>query len=217
MRRLRHRHDFHLAILIVVIGVEGATKEGPVHSCLINKLGLLWLREVHAILRFHAEREPLSVDVAPTLRQDVAWHIWTELVGAVKRPHFFKKHLFVPRVEIVPVRDILLAVDGFNVCHLRFTLIVVHELLIVDVKELRILRRPPELLDDPVFLRVIRIDDEGWQEVSQLNAVMQVVVEVFRRVSIWDVEYLCRLSVSWLVMPPEELDTGEEERQYGQD
>ena len=101
--------------------------------------------------------------------------------------------------------------------NLLLTLFVVHELLIVDVKELRVLRRPPELLEVPVFLRVISIDDEGRQEVSQLNVVMQVVCNVLRRVSVWDVEYLCRLSVSWIELPPEELNRGEEDCQCHQD
>ena len=52
------------------------------------------------------------------------------------------------------------------------TLFVVSELLKVDVKELRVLRRPPVFIGRPVFLCVIRMDDEGWQEVSQLNFVM---------------------------------------------
>ena len=59
---------------------------------------------------------------------------------------------------------------------------------------------------------MIRVDDEGWQEVSQLNAVMQAAREVLGRLSIWDVEIQCRLDVSWSVRPPEELDSGEEER-----
>ena len=44
---------------------------------------------------------------------------------------------------------------------------VVLELLIVDVKDLlRILRRPIVLIGGPVIPLVIRVDDEGWQEVS---------------------------------------------------
>ena len=82
------------------------------------------------------------------------------------------------RVEIVPVLDILLAVDSFNAPQPLITLIVVQELLIVDIKDLRVLRRPPVLFGGPVFLCVIRVDDEGWQEVSQLNAVMQAAREV---------------------------------------
>ena len=123
----------------------------------------------------------------------------------------------VSRVDVVLVQDILSAVDGVDVFNLLLTLFVVHELLIVDVKELRVLRRPPELLEVPVFLRVISIDDEGRQEVSQLNAVMQVVCNVLRRVSVWDVEYLCRLSVSWIELPPKELNRGEEDCQCHQD
>ena len=123
----------------------------------------------------------------------------------------------VSRVDVVLFQDILPAVDGVDVLNLLLTLFVVHELLIVDVKELRVLWRPPELLEAPVFLRVIRIDDEGRQEVSQLNGVMQVVCNVLRRVSIRDVVYLCRLSVSWTVLPPEELNRGEEDRQCHQD
>ena len=82
------------------------------------------------------------------------------------------------RVKIVPVLDILLAVDSFDARQPLITLIVVQELLIVDVKDLRVFRRPPVFFGGPVFLCVIRVDDEGWQEVSQLNAVMQAAREV---------------------------------------
>ena len=72
VRGLRHRHNSHLVFLIVVFGIEDATYVGAIHSCLINKSRIMrFFRKVLAILWCHAEPEPLSVRVAPTLRQNV--------------------------------------------------------------------------------------------------------------------------------------------------
>ena len=221
MPRLRRRHNPHLALLIVVFGIEDATYEGAVHSCRINKLCIIrFLRKVQASLRLHAEPEPLSLCVAPSLRQYVSFvfrYIWAELVVLVNLPQLFNKHRFILRVDIAPALDKLLAVDGFVALRLLITLLVVHKLRKVDVKELRVLRRPPVLIGGPVFLCVIRMDNEGWQEVSQLNFVMQVAKDVIGRLSIWDVQHRCLLTVIWSVRPAEKLNTGEEERRCHQD
>ena len=217
MRVLRHRHNLHATIRIVELGIKDATDEGAEHSCLVYELFILLAREVQANLRVHAEEEPFPVSVAPALRQYIVWHFWTELVGAGQCPQLLEQHLFVLRVELGLLHDILPAVDGFNTLELPVTLRVVLELFIVDVKDLRVLRLPKDILVAPVSICVVRIDDEGRQEVSQPNTVMQFVFEVLGRRGIWDVEFLGRLRVSWHVVPSDKLDTGEEARHCCQD
>ena len=135
----------------------------------------------------------------------------------MKRPQLFKKHLFVLRVDIVQFLDILPTADGFDAFQMLKTPRVVLVLLIVGVEELRILRRPEHIREAPVFICAIRVDDEGWQEVSQPNIVMQLAFDVKGGFGTWEVANMRYLRIIWFVGPPEELERGEGNRQCVQD
>ena len=58
--------------------------------------------------------------------------------------------------------DILLAEDGLDAFHFLITLRIVLVLLVVYVKEPRILGHPEYVFVAAIIIRVIRMDNERW-------------------------------------------------------
>ena len=67
--------------------------------------------------------------------------------------------------------NVLLAEYGLDALHFLIALRIVLVLLVIYVKEPRILGHPEYIFVAAVIVRVIRMDNKRWQEVAQPNVV----------------------------------------------